>query len=107
MGGMKSISKNFGKFPKTFWVEISLFCFYYHLATFFLVILYFLHIIKLYGLSKCHFLKRSNVLIVLLEYIDLFQSEGQHETNIWEGLPCPLPFYIAVFHYKHIAIVTN
>ena len=32
-----------------------------------------------------------------------FQSELQHETNIWEelSLPCPLPFYIAVFHFKH------
>ena len=32
------------------------------------------------------------------EYIDLFQSEWQQETNIWERLPCPLPFYIAAFH---------
>ena len=26
-----------------------------------------------------------NVLVVLLEYIDLFQSEWQRETNIWES----------------------
>ena len=48
---------------------------------------------------------KTNVLIVLLEYIDLFtESEWQHETNIWEELfelPCPLPFYI------FIATVTN
>ena len=44
---------------------------------------------------------KLNVLIILLEYTNLFQSEWQHETNIWEGLPCPLPFYIAVFHFKH------
>ena len=30
-------------------------------------------------------LTRLNVLIILLEYIDLFQSEWQHEANIWEG----------------------
>ena len=41
------------------------------------------------------------MLIVLLEYINLFQSERQHETNIWEGLSCPLPFYIAVFQFQH------
>ena len=46
------------------------------------------------------------MLIVLLEYSDLFQSEWQHKTRIWEGLPCPLPFYIAAFHFKHIATVT-
>ena len=28
------------------------------------------------------------------------QLERQHETNIWEGLPFPLQFYIAVFHFK-------
>ena len=40
-----------------------------------------------------------NVLIIILEYIDLLQSEWQHETNIWEGrLPCTLPFYIAAFN---------
>ena len=58
------------------------------------------------GVSKYKFLTRTKVLIVLLEYIDLFQSEWQHETNIWEGLPCPLLFYIAVFDLS-IAIVTN
>ena len=47
------------------------------------------------------FLTKPNVMIVLLEYIDLFQSEWQHETNIWEGLPYSLPFYIAVFYFKH------
>ena len=44
-------------------------------------------------------LTRPNLLIVLLEYIDCFQSEWQHEPNILQGLPCPLPFYIAVFHF--------
>ena len=29
-----------------------------------------------------------------------FWSECQHETNIWERLPCPLPFCIAVFYFK-------
>ena len=48
-------------------------------------------------------LTRLNILIVLLEHIDL---EWQHETNSWEGLPCPLPFYSAVLHFKHIPIVT-
>ena len=44
---------------------------------------------------------RLNVLVALLEYIDLFQSAWQYQTNICEGLPCPLPFYIAVFYFKH------
>ena len=35
-------------------------------------------------------LTRLNVLIVLLEYIYLFQSEWQHKTNILEGLPFTL-----------------
>ena len=47
-------------------------------------------------------LTRPNVLIVLLDYIDYYNLSGQHETNIWEGLPFPLLFYIAVFHFKHI-----
>ena len=46
-------------------------------------------------------LTRPNMLNILLEYIDLFQSKCKHETNIWEGLPCPLPFYIAAFHFKY------
>ena len=57
-------------------------------------------VIELYAVSKCQFLTRPNVLIVLLEHIDLFQSEWQLETDIWEWLPCPLPFYITVFHFK-------
>ena len=44
---------------------------------------------------------RPNVLTAVLEYIDLFQSECQHKANIQEKLPCPLPFYIAMFHIKH------
>ena len=47
------------------------------------------------------FTKNKNVPIVLLEYINLFQSKWQHETNIWEELICPLPYYIAMFHFKH------
>ena len=39
---------------------------------------------------------KPNVLNVLLEYIN-FQSEWQHETNIWKGLL----FDIAVSHVKH------
>ena len=35
-----------------------------------------------------------------------FQSEWQHETNIWEGLSCPLPFFIAVVHLS-TATVAN
>ena len=31
------------------------------------------------------FLTKPNVLIVLLDYIDLFHSEWQHETNILGG----------------------
>ena len=34
-------------------------------------------------------------------YSDLFTLEWQHKTSIWEGLPCPLPFYITIFHFKH------
>ena len=45
-------------------------------------------------------LTTPNVLIVLLEYRS-FQSEWQYETNIWEGLPYTLPFYIAAFHVYH------
>ena len=63
-------------------------------------------VIYLYSVSTCQFLTRLDMLTVLLEYIKLFQSEWQHETNIWEGLPCPLPFYIAVVHLN-IAIVAN
>ena len=40
------------------------------------------------------------MLIVLLEYID-FLVLVKNETTIREGLTCPLPFYIAVFHYNH------
>ena len=47
---------------------------------------------------------RLYVLSVLLEYIDLFKSEWQHKTNIWEGLPCPLPFYIAVVHLSIVTV---
>ena len=36
---------------------------------------------------------RATVLIVLLEYIDLFQPEWQRETSIWEALP-------ALYHSK-------
>ena len=57
-------------------------------------------------LVNAKFLTKPNVMIVLLEYIDLFQSEWQHETNIWEGLPSSLLFYIVVFYFS-IAIVTN
>ena len=45
-------------------------------------------------------LTRLNVVIALLEYIDPFQSEWQQETNIWERLPCPLPFYIVVLYFE-------
>ena len=50
--------------------------------------------------------QQTGVLIVLLEYIDLFQSEWQHETNIWEGLNC---FYHSILLYfiLSIAIITN
>ena len=41
------------------------------------------------------------MLIVLLEYIDLFQCTWQHETDTWGGLPNPLSFCIAAFHFKH------
>ena len=61
-------------------------------------------IMNYYGVSGYQFLARTNVLVVLLEYIDLFWSKWQQETNIWEGLPFPIPFYIAVFHFKYIAI---
>ena len=30
-----------------------------------------------------------------------FQSELQHETNIWVRLPWPLSFYIAVLYFNH------
>ena len=63
-------------------------------------------VVYLCGVSTCQFLTRLDVLTVLLGYIDLFQSEWQYETNIWEGLPCPLPFYIAVVHLN-ITIVAN
>ena len=43
----------------------------------------------------------TNVLTVLLVYIDLFKSGRQHKTDNWEELICPLPFYIALFHFKH------
>ena len=47
------------------------------------------------------FLTRPNALIVLLKYTDLFQSEQQNETKVWEGLPFLLPYYVTVFHFKH------
>ena len=43
-----------------------------------------------------------NELTVLLEYIDLFQSEWQHVTTIWEGLLCPLLFFYIVFKFNLI-----
>ena len=43
-------------------------------------------------------LARPNVLIVLLEYINFFQFEWQHETDFWERLPCTLPLHFAAFH---------
>ena len=49
---------------------------------------------------------RPNVLIVLLEYINLFQSEWQHEATIWEGYPA-LCHYILLYFIIGIAIVTN
>ena len=52
------------------------------------------------------FNKTIYVLTVVLEYIDLYQSEWQHETNIWVGYPAFLPFCIAVVHLS-IATVAN
>ena len=34
-----------------------------------------------------------------------FQSEWQHEANIWEELPCPLPFYIVAFHVSKATVI--
>ena len=62
---------------------------------------------QLYSVSKCQFLTRPNVLIVLLGYIDLFQFKWQHEMNIWEGLPYLYHFILLYLFLKHIAIVTN
>ena len=46
------------------------------------------------------------MLIVLLEYIDLFQSEWQHETNIWEGYPAI--YHSILLHFiLSIGIITN
>ena len=53
------------------------------------------------AVTNLKLITKPNVLIALLEYIDYFQSEWQHETNIWEGLPFPLLFCITVFHFKH------
>ena len=47
---------------------------------------------------------KTNVLIALLEYIDLFNPSDNMKNDemiIWEGLPCSLPFYIAVFYFEH------
>ena len=63
-------------------------------------------VIQLYGVSKCQFLTRPNVLTVLLEYIDLFQFEWQHKIDIWEGLPC-LYHSILLYFILWIAIVVN
>ena len=48
---------------------------------------------------------RLNVLILLLEYIDLFQSQWQHETNIWKGYPALYQFVLLYF-ILCIAIIT-
>ena len=48
---------------------------------------------------------RPDVLIVLLECIDLFYLSGSIKQT-FGGLPCPLPFYIAVV-YLSIATVAN
>ena len=37
----------------------------------------------------------------LFEYTDLFQYEWQHKINIWEGLPCPLPFCSAILKHSY------
>ena len=52
-------------------------------------------------LDKCQFLTRPNVLIVLLECIDLFSLSGKMKQTLG-GLPCPLPFYIAVFYFEFL-----
>ena len=62
-------------------------------------------------MQLCQFLTRPGtsyigVLIILVKYINLFQSKWQHETIIWEGLPCLLPFYITVVHFT-LATVTR
>ena len=55
--------------------------------------------IYLYTVSKCQFLMIKCAECSIRVYRSP-QLERQHETNIWEGLPCPLQFYIAVFHFK-------
>ena len=64
-------------------------------------------VIELCGVSKCQFLTRPNVMISLLEYIDLFQSELQHEANILEGLYPALYHSILLYFILSIATLIN
>ena len=58
-------------------------------------------------MTKCQFLARPNTVTVLLEYIDLFQSEWQHETiSVWEGNPA-LYHNILLYCIVSLAIVTK
>ena len=55
------------------------------------------------GISKCQYLTSQNVLIVLLEYIDLFQSEWQHETTFVRVYPA---FYHSTLVYLTLSIAS-
>ena len=56
---------------------------------------------QLYGVSKSPFLTKPNVLIVLLDYIDLFDSEWQHETNISGGATMAFTILYCCISFKH------
>ena len=63
-------------------------------------------IIKLYGVDKCHFLTRANVLTVLLEYIDLFNLSGNMKQTFGRGYPA-LYHSILLHFLLIIAIITK
>ena len=57
-------------------------------------------------LVNAKFKQDQNVLIVLLEYTDLFQFGWQHETNIWEQT-FGYSTLVLLYFILSIAIVTN
>ena len=96
-------------------LQVVIFCLKFSYIATYLIVTSYTYIPKLYTNiivsysytdSKCQLLTRPNVLIVLLEYIDLFQSKYQHETIIWEG--CPVLYHsILLYFILSMATVVN
>ena len=60
----------------------------------------------MFGVSKCQFLTRPNVLIVLLKYIDLFCLSGNMKQTFGRGYHA-LYHSVLLYFILSIAIATN